>query len=84
MAGLWTDCRGGMRHHEPAGAGGCGAACCAVDQDPPVTKGAEQRYVEISKQWAGIKADMNRIIDHDVADFNKLLDDSGIGHIIVP
>jgi len=56
----------------------------AVDQDPPVTKGAEQRYVEISKQWAGIKADMNRIIDHDVADFNKLLDDSGIGHIIVP
>ncbi len=56
----------------------------AVDQDPPVTEGAEERYVEISKQWAGIKADLNQILDSDLAKLNKLLRDSGIDEVKVP
>ncbi len=56
----------------------------AVDQDPPVTKGAEIRYAEISKQWAGIKDELNQIEAGGLADFNQLLSDLGIGHIIVP
>lgn len=56
----------------------------AVDQDPPVTRGARDRYTELSKQWAGIKADMNRIVAEDVNGFNSLLSEMGIGHIVVP
>jgi photosystem II stability/assembly factor-like uncharacterized protein len=56
----------------------------AVDQDPPVTAGAEQRYAEISQQWAGMKADLQRLLAADLADFDKLLDECGLGHIIVP
>ena len=56
----------------------------AVDQDPPVTKGAEDRYAEISKQWAGIKAALNQIETGDLAEFNKLLSQLGIAQITVP
>jgi len=56
----------------------------AVDQDPPVTEGAEKRYAEISGQWADIRAEMNRILSEDVAGFNRLLHDAGIEPISVP
>jgi hypothetical protein len=39
----------------------------AIDQDPPVTRGAEQRYAGLTAQRAGMKADLNRLIEVDVA-----------------
>lgn len=56
----------------------------AVDQDPPVTKGAEQRYAELNTQWAGIKADLNRLIEVDVAGFNALLGEKGVDQRVAP
>ena len=56
----------------------------AVDQDPPVTKGAEQRYAELSTQWAGMKAELNRILAEDVTHFNGLLGESGVEQRLVP
>ncbi len=53
----------------------------AVDQDPPVTQGAEKRYAEISRQWAGLKADLQRILAEDLSDFNQLLSAADIGPI---
>jgi photosystem II stability/assembly factor-like uncharacterized protein len=56
----------------------------AVDQDPPVTKGAEERYVEVSNEWERIKADLDRLVAEDVADFNDWLRELGVANIIVP
>lgn len=56
----------------------------AVDQDPPVTRGAEARYVELNQQWLGIKADLDRITSQDLSDFNAWLQQLGIGHILSP
>jgi hypothetical protein len=56
----------------------------AIDQDPPVTEGAEKRAAELSSQWAGLKADMNRILDEDLAAYNTLLSDSGVEQIETP
>lgn len=56
----------------------------AVDQDPPVTSGAEKRYAEISMQWSRLKADMNRIMTEDVAGLNVLLDELGLDELDVP
>jgi len=56
----------------------------AVNQDPPVTRGAEARYVELNQQWLGIKADLDRITSQDLSDFNAWLQQLGIGHILSP
>jgi hypothetical protein len=45
----------------------------AMDQDPPVTRGAEMRVEELNTQWAAIKSDMLEILDVDLAEFNSLL-----------
>ena len=56
----------------------------AVDQDPPVTVGSEARYAEISKEWASIKSDLNRILDSDLSKLNQLLRETGIDEVKVP
>jgi hypothetical protein len=56
----------------------------AVDQDPPVTKGAEQRYAELSAQWAGMKANLDRILVEDVTRFNALLGEMGVDQRLSP
>jgi len=56
----------------------------AVDQDPPVTKGAEQRYDELNAQWSGLKADFNRMLDGDVGQFNALLKKMGVDQQVRP
>lgn len=56
----------------------------AVDQDPPLTPGAEKRYAEISRQWAGIKADLQRILDDDLGAFNQLLSAADSKPIVIP
>jgi len=56
----------------------------AVDQDPPVTNGAEQRYDELSGQWSGLKADYNRMLDANVGQFNALLKKLGVDQRVTP
>jgi hypothetical protein len=56
----------------------------AADQDPPLTRGSEERYAEINKQWASIKADLNRILDSDLSNLNQLMRETGIEEVKVP
>ncbi len=55
-----------------------------LDQDPPVNQGSELRASELSTQWAGIKSDMQKILDTDLKGLNDLLEDAQIPHVIVP
>ena len=54
----------------------------AIDQDPPVTRGAELRAQELRSQWAGIEADMRQILDRDLGEFNAMLSGRDIGHVV--
>jgi hypothetical protein len=53
----------------------------AMDQDPPVTRGAELRTEELRTQWAAIRSDMLEILDVDLREFNDLLSDEEIPNI---
>ena len=53
----------------------------AIDQDPPVSDGSEQRAQELDQQWTQIKADMQDILDKDLHELNMLLIDGGVPHI---
>ena len=53
----------------------------AMDQDPPVTRGAELRVQELRTQWSAIKSDMLQILDVDLRDFNSMLSAEEIPNI---
>jgi photosystem II stability/assembly factor-like uncharacterized protein len=52
--------------------------------DPRVTTGARQRLEDLLKEWAAFKRQMKDIIEKDVADFNKLYNQSDIPAIVLP
>ncbi len=56
----------------------------ALDQEPPVTAGARARLAEVSEQWAGLKADLDAILETDLAAFNALLGAGQVPHIVTP
>ena len=56
----------------------------AIDQDPPVSAGSEQRSQELNRQWTQIRADMQDILDNDLHQLNMLLKDDGVPHIAAP
>jgi photosystem II stability/assembly factor-like uncharacterized protein len=51
---------------------------------PPVTSGAKQRTAELAAQWQERKAELQRLLDEDVASFNALIAERGVPAVVVP
>jgi photosystem II stability/assembly factor-like uncharacterized protein len=53
-------------------------------QDALPTAGSYERFDDLKAELAGYVDELNGLIQRDLADFNRLLDTNGIGHIILP
>ena len=53
-------------------------------QDPRVTAGARQRLENLLSQWSLFKTQMRRIVDEDIASFNRLYREQQVPAIILP
>ncbi|MBA4168658.1 MAG: glycosyl hydrolase, partial [Chitinophagaceae bacterium] len=51
---------------------------------PYVTSGQKQQYEKLNAGWQKLKADMNALLDKDVAGFNRLCKEKNLEKIIVP
>lgn len=49
-----------------------------------VTDGAKQRYADLSAQWTRLKGTLDQLLGADLAAFNELVRDRGIGAIVAP
>lgn len=54
------------------------------ERSPAPTKGAQQRLADLMEVWKGYEAELNRIIEVDVAAFNQLYVEKGVPGLIVP
>jgi len=54
----------------------------AIDQDPPVTRGAELRVRELQTEWAAIREQAEQILARDLGDFNAYLVAEGVPHVV--
>jgi len=52
--------------------------------DPRVTAGARQRLDDLLKEWSEFKKQMQKILEKDVADFNKMYNQNEIPAIVLP
>lgn len=52
--------------------------------DPRLTKGAKDRRDELVGEWSTLKADMNSIIDVDIAGFNQAYKEADIPILVLP
>jgi hypothetical protein len=48
------------------------------------TRGATERLADLQRTWAPLRAQLQVIIDRDLAAFNALLQRLGLGAIVVP
>jgi hypothetical protein len=48
------------------------------------TRGAAERLADLQQTWAPLRAQLQQIIDRDLAAFNALLQRLGLGAIVVP
>ncbi len=51
---------------------------------PPVTQGARDRHADLSRLWDQHRAEMNTLLENDVALFNMLIQEQAVPAIIVP
>ncbi len=51
---------------------------------PPVTQGARDRHTDLSQIWDRYRAEMNVLLENDVAIFNMLIQEQAVPAIIVP
>ncbi len=49
-----------------------------------VTNGAKQRYADLAAQWTRLKGTLDQLLGADLAAFNGLVRDRGIGAVIAP
>lgn len=57
----------------------------AVDEaGPPVTEGAKARATELTAEWGERKAELQRLLDEDVAAFNALVAEHHVPAVVVP
>jgi len=52
--------------------------------EPLVTDGQRQRFADLDAEWQPLKAEMDRILNEDLAAFNRIFADHGIPAVIVP
>ena len=51
---------------------------------PYVTEGQQTRYAELHQQWLVLKAEMDKLLDNDVAGFNQLCRSLEVDNLIFP
>jgi photosystem II stability/assembly factor-like uncharacterized protein len=57
----------------------------AVDgADDGVTDGARTRYADLQRQWANVKAMVDRVLGDELNAFNRLIQEQGIPAVVVP
>ena len=57
----------------------------AVDgADDGVTDGARARHVDLERLWATQKANLDRVLGAELAAFNAVVREQGIGAVVVP
>jgi len=54
-----------------------------VEANEFVTQPSRERFAELERLWAALRAQVERVETDDVAAFNKLLQDGGVGGVIV-
>jgi len=47
-----------------------------VDQGPPISETVQQRVAALQSTWAGLADTQRQLIETDLADFNRLVDES--------
>jgi photosystem II stability/assembly factor-like uncharacterized protein len=52
--------------------------------EPPVTEGVRVRLRDLKGAWEGHAATRDEILDEDLAAFERLLDELGIPHVVIP
>ncbi len=55
-----------------------------IESNEVVTQPSRERFAELEKMWATLKADADRIERDEVTAFNKLLLDAKVEGVIVP
>jgi len=54
-----------------------------VEQNDVVTQPSRERFAELERQWTALRGQVDVLVQQDVAAFNKLLLDAGLGGVIV-
>jgi photosystem II stability/assembly factor-like uncharacterized protein len=52
-------------------------------QIPKVNQGSRERHAALEQQWKVLKAEGNRLVEHAIPDYNRLLQEAGIGLLFV-
>jgi hypothetical protein len=55
-----------------------------IESNEVVTQPSRERFAELEKLWAALRAQVDRVETVDVPAFNKLLQDAGLGGVVVP
>jgi photosystem II stability/assembly factor-like uncharacterized protein len=53
-------------------------------QEPPVTRGAETRLRDLMEIWKERATERDTLLDVDLAAFERLLDELGVPHVVIP
>lgn len=51
--------------------------------DPRITQGAQDRFNDLEKQWAMYKAELQNLLNKDIADYNRMFKDKSIPALVV-
>ena len=54
------------------------------NHDPRVTEGAKERMRDLSDQWSTYKKELNRIIEEELEEYNRLFKEQDIPAVIIP
>jgi hypothetical protein len=49
-----------------------------------VTQPSRERFAELERLWASLRGQVDAVVQVEVPAFNKLLQDAGVGGVIVP
>ena len=55
-----------------------------IESNDVVTQPSRERFAELEKMWATLRAQVDKVESVDVPAFNKLLQDAGLGGVVVP
>ncbi|AHG88653.1 glycosyl hydrolase BNR repeat-containing protein [Gemmatirosa kalamazoonensis] len=55
-----------------------------VEQNDVVTQPSRERFAELERLWTALRGQADAVVQSEVAAFNKLLQDGGVGGVIVP